>query len=456
MIQMEQPNEFRSKALLTDGWHRMMDNVGTPSQDTVSAGAVKRFRLLRAISLPLYVLGSLGIGLSLGAMFPKSPLVNALYLSGTYFPRFIVTVAALLVFHLLAAATAKLILQHRERAGTFLTQIVVLYVVMGIVSLIYALLWLAYLSHLPLVARGASPLPGTGGAHQLLGTFSHVLSQQPLLQVLAAGAITGWLTASFVQLRPAACAFIIAGDRILLVFRKLLWYYPIMIGCLAIGIPSKFGHRGLALYGQCALWDMMVIVVWCGGIVVFCKAVTKRTWRQILSYYGTVWPAGFGTGGSYDTLAVNLISAERDLGLRPEIAEISIVFGTVLNKNCAGMSALIVTVITAKLLNVPLSLLEIACLIPPVVILSLESPGIPGGAGYFMSPIIAALLHVPNPVQWVATFIAFYSGVVPMFSTAGNTTNDGVIGAILEDRFHRDRLAANIANDRVLLQDAES
>ena len=431
----------------------MMDSASTLSQDSFRPTLTRRFQLLRKVPMPLYVLGSLGIGLSLGAVFPKSSFVNALYLSGTYFPRFIVTVAAFLVFHLLAAATAKLILQHRERAGTFFAQIVALYIVMGVFSLVYALLWLAYLSHLPLATHGASLLPGTGGTHQLLGTFSHVLSQQPLLQVLAAGAITGWLTASFVPLRPAAYVFIVAGDRILLVFRKLLWYYPIMIGCLAIGIPSKFGHRGLALYGQCALWDMIVIVVWCGAIVVFCKAFTKRTWKQILSYYGTVWPAGFGTGGSYDTLAVNLISAERDLGLSPEIAEISIVFGTVLNKNCAAMSALIVTVITAKLLNVPISLLEIACLIPPVVILSLESPGIPGGAGYFMSPIIAVLLHVPNSSQWVATFIAFYSGLVPMFSAAGNATNDGVIGAILEDRFHQDRLATNVASDPVLAQE---
>jgi len=180
---------------------------------------------------------------------------------------------------------------------------------------------------------------------------------------------------------------------------------------------------------------MIVIVFWCAVMVLFCRAITRRTWRQILSYYGTVWPTGFGTGGSYDTLAVNLVSAEADLGLSPEIAEISIVFGTVLNKNCATMSVLLVTVIVAKLLGIPLSLLEVALLIPPVVILGLESPGIPGGAGYFMSPVIAAILHVKNPALWVTTFISFYSGLIPMFSTAGNTTDDGVVGAILEDRF---------------------
>jgi Na+/H+-dicarboxylate symporter len=392
-------------------------------------------RRLFTIPLPLRVLSLLALSLALGLLFPRSPIVKAIYLSGTYFPRFIVTLAAVLVFHLLTAATAKLILHHKDRAGAFFLRIVLIYVLMGIVSLIYVTAWLPLLSDIPFSLPGVALPSPLGWARQIISTFSHILTQQPLLQVLVGGVLMGWLTARVPALHNAAHGFIAAADWILTIFRKLLWYYPIMIGCLAIGIPLKFGNHGLALYGQCVLWDMIVIVVWCLAMILFCKTVTHRTWKQILSYYGTVWPTGFGTGGSYDTLAVNLISAEKDLGLSQEIAEISIIFGTVLNKNCATMSVLIVTVIVAKLLGVPISLLEIALLIPPVVILGLESPGIPGGAGYFMSPVIAVLLHVPNPTLWVTTFIAVYSGLIPMFSTAGNTTDDGVVGAILEDRF---------------------
>jgi Na+/H+-dicarboxylate symporter len=401
-----------------------------------------RSKSIALIPLPLRVLSMLGFGLALGLLFPRNVFVKAVYLSGTYFPRLIVSLAGLLVFHLLTAAMAKLILSHRERAGKLFARIVMLYVVMGIVSLIYATVWIGVLSDLPMTQAGV-PLPTPmGWARQIGGTLSHVLSQQPLLQALSGAMVVGWLTASVQALRPAANGFIAAGDLILRVFRKLLWYYPIMIGCLAIGIPLKFGSRGLALYGQCVLWDMIVIVAWCLAMMLFCKVVTRRSWRQILSYYGTVWPTGFGTGGSYDTLAVNLISAEKDLGLSPEVAEISIVFGTVLNKNCATMSTLIVTVIVAKLLGIPISLMEVALLVPPVVVMGLETPGIPGGAGYFMSPVIAVLLHVPNPGLWVSTFIAVYSGLIPMFSTAGNTTDDGVVGAILEDCFQTKALPA--------------
>jgi Na+/H+-dicarboxylate symporter len=390
---------------------------------------------LLAIPLPIKVLSLLGLGLALGALFPRSNVVRAVYLSGTYFPRIIVTLAAFLVFHLLAAAMAKLILHHKDRAGRLFLRILALYIAMGVVALIYATGWLAVISGLPLTLPGV-PLPTPmEWLRQIGGTFLNILSQQPLLQALGGGMLVGWLTANIPALHRAAFGFIAAGDLILTFFRRILWYYPIMIGCLAIGIPLRFGNRGLALYGQCVLWDGIVIVVWCLAMILFCKLITKRSWNQILSYYGSVWPTGFGTGGSYDSLAVNLVSAEKDLGLKPEIAEISIVFGTVLNKSCATMSVLIVTVIVARLLSIPISLFELALLVPPVVILGLESPGIPGGAGYFMSPILAVLVHAPNPAVWVTTFISMYSGLIPMFSTAGNTTDDGVVGAVLEDCF---------------------
>src|SRR4030095_1683446 len=115
---------------------------------------------------------------------------------------------------------------------------------------------------------------------------------------------------------------------------------------------------------------------------------------------------------------MNVVSAESDLGLSRDIAEVSVVFGTVMNKSCATMCVLLVTISVARLLEFPISLAEILTLIPPVLILGLESPGIPGGAAFFMSPIVAALLRVGDVNVFVATFIAMYSGLIPMFSTA--------------------------------------
>ena len=68
------------------------------------------------------------------------------------------------------------------------------------------------------------------------------------------------------------------------------------------------------------------------------------------------------------------------------------------------------------------------------MLLGLESPGVPGGAAVFMSPVVASLLAVPDSGLFVTTFVTLYSGVIPMLTTAGNTTDDGFVEAIVNDR----------------------
>jgi Na+/H+-dicarboxylate symporter len=383
---------------------------------------------------PVIIAACLGTGLGLGFAFPQNPIVLAIAQSGTWFPRTIVTLATAIVFILMSAALSRTLLTH-ARGTRFLAILVTLYLVMAAVSLLYVAAWIPVLTGLPF-NRADVPLPGLLQWLQGVGrTLSGTLTEQPLLQVLVVGTIAGGLIGSVRSLRPAAHGVIVAGDWILAAFAKLLWYYPIMIGCLAIFIPARFGVRGLEVYGRTSLNLAIVALIWSAAMLLLVRAITTRTWPQIWKYFATVYVTGFGTGGSYDTLPVNLISAERDLGLRPQVARTSIVLGTVLNKNVATMGVMLVTVSTCGLLGIPITMTEIAVLIPPVMILGLESPGIPGGAGVFMSPVIASLLAVPDPAIFVTTFVTFYTGLIPMFATAGNTTDDGFVGAIVNDRF---------------------
>jgi Na+/H+-dicarboxylate symporter len=387
------------------------------------------------IPLALCVIAFLATGLLIGVLFPGNRVAAAIYTTGTYFPKLVVTFATLIIFALLSGATAKLVLYNRHGAGRLFGTILAAYVVLGFASLVYVTIWIPILTKLPFAASGA-PLLGTGEwLHQVGQSFASLFSEQPLVQALIIAVLFGYVAAILPVLRCIASGLMTASQATLWLFKKLLWYYPLMIGCLAIGIPLKFGVKGMTAYGRTTLWVGLVTVSWSVILATFVKLTSKRSWRQLASYYASVWPTGFGTGGSYETLAMNLVSAESELGLPREMAEVSIVFGTVMNKSCAGMSVMLVTISVARLLNFPISMAEILTLIPPVLILSLESPGIPGGAAFFMSPIVAALLHVRDVDVFVATFVTMYSGLIPMFSTAGNTTNDGLVGALLTDRF---------------------
>ena len=133
------------------------------------------FKALSRIPNPVRILSMLALGLALGLLFPHNALVQAIYLSGTYFPRIIVTLAALLVFCLLTAATAKLILYHKENAGKLFARILILYAVMGVVSLIYVVAWLAVLSGLPATLPGV-PLPAPSELLKELGGTSQICS----------------------------------------------------------------------------------------------------------------------------------------------------------------------------------------------------------------------------------------------------------------------------------------
>ena len=389
------------------------------------------------IPRPVKIVACLLTGLGLGLAFPQNAIVLAIAQSGTWFPRTIVTLATAIVFVLMSAALART-LQTHARGTRFLAILVALYVAMGAVSLLYVSAWIPLLTGLPFSQPGV-PLPGFLGWLQGVGrALGGTVVEQPLLQVLIAATMAGALVGSVRALRPAAHGLIQAAEWILGAFATLLWYYPIMIGCLAIFIPSRFGLYGLEVYGRTSLNLAIVALVWSAAMLVLVRMTTRRTWPQIWKYFATVYVTGFGTGGSYDTLPVNLVSAERDLGLRPQVARASIVLGTVLNKNVATMAVLLVTVSTCALLDLRITMSEIAVLIPPVMILGLESPGIPGGAGVFMSPVVASLLAVPDPAMFVTTFVTLYSGLIPMLATAGNTTDDGFVGAIVNDCFADD------------------
>ena len=194
----------------------------------------------------------LAAGLALGLLFPRNPVVLGIAQSGTWFPRTIVTFATAIIFVLMSAALARTLLTH-SRSGRFLLCVIGLYVSMGFVSLVYVSAWIPALTGLPM-NRPGQPLPGFAGwLHGIATAFGTVFAEQPLLQVLVAAFLIGALAGLVRALHPVARGLIRCADWTLSGFTKLLWYYPIMIGCLAIFIPARFGTKGLAIYGRTTL-----------------------------------------------------------------------------------------------------------------------------------------------------------------------------------------------------------
>ena len=65
---------------------------------------------LKRVPLGGWVVFAVALGFILGSWMPQNPVMKVLGTSGTYFPKTGVTFATAIIFFLLAAATARLIL----------------------------------------------------------------------------------------------------------------------------------------------------------------------------------------------------------------------------------------------------------------------------------------------------------------------------------------------------------
>jgi Na+/H+-dicarboxylate symporter len=141
------------------------------------------------ISLPIWVLVFLAAGLAIGWVFPKNRLAGAAYISGSWFPKGVVTFAGPLIFVLLAAATAKLVLLHGRRAQRLFGLIVALYLALGIASLAFVTVWIPFLTKLPFVASDVGVLGPGVWLGQVASTFVLFVTAQPLIQALIGGKV---------------------------------------------------------------------------------------------------------------------------------------------------------------------------------------------------------------------------------------------------------------------------
>ena len=109
------------------------------------------------VPLAYWVIAFLSAGLALGLFFPKDPFVKFLYLSGTYFPKAVVTFAPFIIFNLLAASIAKLVLSSRYKAGRLFGLLLGLYVLMGLGALLFVSLWIPFLIKAPFFQQAFPP-----------------------------------------------------------------------------------------------------------------------------------------------------------------------------------------------------------------------------------------------------------------------------------------------------------
>ena len=148
------------------------------------------------VPLPIWVIVFLAGGLAAGVLFPANRVANAIYTTGTYFPKAVVSFATLIVFAILSGATAKLVLFHRQKAGRVFGLIVLAYVALAFASLVYVTMWIPILTGRLGCARKAwliSNAHSTGSSTDPVKTSA---MPSPVGKMVSPPAASAWRTTS--------------------------------------------------------------------------------------------------------------------------------------------------------------------------------------------------------------------------------------------------------------------
>jgi hypothetical protein len=172
-----------------------------------------------------------------------------------------------------------------------------------------------------------------------------------------------------------------------------------------------------------------------GGLVLFVAKVNPlRFFRKI---YPTIAVA-FTTRSSYATLPVNLEVITKRLHVSPRIASFVAPLGASVNFNgCGGVWPAVVTVFTAQIFGIDLSLTDYILLVFISIISSIGVAGVPGPAVISTTVVLTAL---GLPLESIA-IVAGVEALIDMGRTAVNATGTTVTSLLVansEGEFDRE------------------
>jgi len=211
-------------------------------------------------------------------------------------------------------------------------------------------------------------------------------------------------------------------------FRIVDWileYAP--IGVLALttvnfGLygPSIFGPYVKVVVGVIAAIAIVVLVGYAGLIA----AVTRVNPYPVLGRMREAMLTAFVTRSSAATLPVSLQVAERDLGVREEVAAFSLPLGATINMDGVCVHLPMFAVLAANLFGFELGIGSLFFLVVTTVLAAIGAGGVPGGSLMLLFLILDGLGLSADQVAVVVALALGVNPILDMFETANNVTGD--------------------------------
>lgn len=227
---------------------------------------------------------------------------------------------------------------------------------------------------------------------------------------------------------------------------------PYGVFALIAGITARYGWEtlqelGSVIIASYAALILHFVLVFGGLVLLVVKVNPLRFFRKV---YPTITVA-FTTRSSYATLPVNLEVITKRLHVSPRIASFVAPLGASVNFNgCGGVWPAIVTVFTAQVYGIQLTLTDYITLVLVSIISSIGVAGVPGPAVISTTVVLTAL---GLPLEGLA-IVAGVEALIDMGRTAVNATGTSVTALLVansEGEFDREAFNSDNDEDDVLL-----
>ena len=279
----------------------------------------------------------------------------------------------------------------------------------------------------------------------LVDTLENLIPANPItaftdgnmLQILVFAVIVGLACLSVGEKAKPLVDVINAVNEIsVLIVTKIMYITPIGVFCCiatvmytnGISTMIQLGEVMLTLYITYFLYALIVY----GGIVKLFGHFSPR------KFFKGIAPAAlnaFGTCSSSATLPLSMECAHNNLGIPDEISSLTLPLGATVNMDAVSILMSFMITFFASATNTPLSIGTMITVLACNVLLSIGTPGVPGGA----IAAFAALAPIAGlPVNQILGVYISVNTLADMGATCVNVMGDLAVATVLKRTLHLD------------------
>ncbi|MCR4589235.1 MAG: dicarboxylate/amino acid:cation symporter [Lachnospiraceae bacterium] len=283
----------------------------------------------------------------------------------------------------------------------------------------------------------------------LLDTVENIIPGNPfasftegnMLQILAFAVIIGL---SCLALKEKAKAFVDlckAVDEIsIFVVGKVMLFTPIGVFCCIATVMHTNGKETMIQLAQVMIalyvtYFLYAIIIYGGIVKIFGK-------YSPIAFFRNVAPAAlnaFSTCSSNATLPLSMKCATENLEVPEEVASLVLPLGATINMDAVSIVMSFMITFFASALGIELSVGTMITILACNVLLSVGTPGVPGGA----IAAFAALAPIAGiPVQQILGVYISVNTLADMGATCVNVLGDLAVATVIKEKMSKETASA--------------